>query len=54
MTMLTLTPAQEVEIRWREWQARGAVKDRRNLIVMSTVATIVGLGLALLLFATII
>jgi hypothetical protein len=54
MTMLALTPATEVDIRWREWQARGAAKDRRNVIVMSTLATVIAFGLAVFFFATII
>jgi len=40
----------ESNIRWREWQARGAESDRRTDAIMGSLATIIGLGLVVVLF----
>lgn len=40
------TPDAEADIRWREWQARGADGDRRRGVAMGRLSILVSIGLA--------
>ena len=44
----------EADIRWRNWQARGAAQDRRQIKTMGGLALLVGAGLALWLFVQLV
>jgi hypothetical protein len=41
MTQSAVIPDVEAEIRWRDWQARGAASDRRTAARMSKVMLLI-------------
>jgi hypothetical protein len=40
----------EADVRWREWQARGAERDRRSAATMGGLTVLVSIGMAFWLF----
>jgi hypothetical protein len=49
-----LAPDAEADIRWREWQVRGAEGDRRRVATMRRLSVLVSIGLAVWLFVQLI
>jgi hypothetical protein len=49
---VAMPPDSEVEVRWREWQARGAERDRRTATRMRTLMLVI--AAALLIWVTVL
>jgi hypothetical protein len=51
---VAVTPIAEAEIRWRNWQARGAEADRRTAKRMRGLMLLIAVSLAVLLIVQLI
>jgi hypothetical protein len=47
-------PEADVDVRWRDWQARGAADDRRRAVMMGGLSVAVAIGLALWLLVQLV
>jgi hypothetical protein len=55
MTIGTAVPPDaDVDVRWRDWQARGAAADRRSAVMMRSVSVVVSIGLAVWLLVQLV
>jgi hypothetical protein len=50
----TRAPDAEADIRWRDWQARGAAGDRRREVRMGGLTLLIALGLGIWLFVQLV
>ena len=46
-TLIALVPDSEADVRWREWQARGAESDRRTATRMRTLVLLIAATLVI-------
>jgi hypothetical protein len=44
----------DADVRWRDWQARGAEDDRRRVVMMRRLSVVVSVGLALWLLVQLV
>jgi hypothetical protein len=51
---IALTADADANVRWREWQARGAEADRRRAATMSGLTVLVSVGLTFWLFVQLV
>jgi hypothetical protein len=51
---ISLTADAEANVRWREWQARGAEADRRTATTMGALTVLVFVGLAFWIFVQLV
>ena len=47
-------PDPQADLRWREWQARGAEADRRQAVAAGRLTMLIALGLAIWLFVQLV
>lgn len=53
-TNTALAPDVEADIRWRDWQARGAEGDRRRAATMGRLTVLISIGLAIWLLVQLV
>ena len=54
ITSAAAVPDADADIRWRDWQARGADGDRRRATIMGRLMVLIGIALTVWLFGQLI